>query len=69
MLPGPDYIYECPKCQNHVVRGSLTSGNTFGQKLFSDGKTIAPMLPRFPDLTKCPKCKTIFWMHKVKEVG
>ena len=45
------------------------SGNTFGAKLFSDGKRIAPMLPEFPDLTKCKKCDTIFWLSKLKEIG
>ena len=45
------------------------SGNTFGAKIFSDGKRIAPMLPEFPDLTKCKKCDTIFWLSKLKEIG
>lgn len=45
------------------------SGNSFGAKIFSDGKRIAPMLPEFPDLTKCKKCDTIFWLSKLKEIG
>lgn len=45
------------------------SGNTFDAKIFSDGKTNAPMLPDFPDLTKCKKCNTIFWLSKLKEIG
>jgi len=44
------------------------SGNTFGAKIFSDGKRIAPMLPEFPNLTKCKKCETIFWLSKLKEI-
>lgn len=69
MLPGPTYIYECPNCGNLLSNESLMSGNTFDSKLFSDGKTIAPMLPEFPDLTKCKKCNTIFWLSKLKEIG
>ena len=69
MIPGPNYVYKCPNCGNLLTKGSLNSGNTFGGKLFSDGKRIAPMLPEFPDLTKCKKCNTIFWLSKLKEIG
>ena len=69
MLPGPDYIYKCPKCSNLLKRGSLMSGNTFGAVLFSDGKQVAPMLPDFPNLTKCKKCDTILWLSEMKEIG
>jgi hypothetical protein len=69
MIPGPDYIYKCPNCGKYLKIGSLMSGNTCGAKLFSDGKRIAPMLPDFPDLTKCKKCDTIFWLSDLKEVG
>ena len=69
MLPGPFYIYKCPSCGSLLSRGSLMSGNTFGAKLFSDGKMITNMLPEFPDLTKCRKCNTIFWLSKLKEIG
>ncbi|MCL2329246.1 MAG: hypothetical protein FWC39_12145 [Bacteroidetes bacterium] len=67
--PGPDYIYECPKCSNLLKKGSNNSGNTFGSTLYSDGKMIAPMLPEFPNLTKCKKCDTILWLSEMKEVG
>lgn len=69
MLPGPDYIYKCPHCGNLIARGSLMSGNTFGSKLYSDGKRISPMLPEFPLITKCRKCDTIFWLNKLPKVG
>jgi tetratricopeptide (TPR) repeat protein len=69
MLPCPDFIYQCPHCGNYLKRGSLMSGNTFGAKLYSDGKQVAPMLPDFPNLTKCKKCNTIFWLSDLKEVG
>jgi hypothetical protein len=45
------------------------SGNTCGATLFSDGKQIAPMLPEFPNLTKCKKCDTILWLSEMKEIG
>jgi hypothetical protein len=69
MLQGTNYVYKCPKCDNLITKGSLTSGNTFGAKLYSDGKSIAPMLPEFPDLIKCKKCDFIFWLSKSKEIG
>lgn len=69
MLPGPNYVYECPKCKYLLYSRSIGSGNTFGAKMFSDGKRIALMLPEFPDLTKCPKCNAMFWLSKMKEIG
>ncbi len=69
MLPGPNYIYQCPKCGNLLSNGSLSSGNTIGAQVFSDGKRIAPMLPEYTDLTKCKSCNTIFWLSKLKEIG
>ena len=69
MLPGPNYVYKCPNCGNLLTKGSLMSGNTFGAKIFSDGKRIAPMLPVYPKITKCKKCNTIFWLSKSKEIG
>jgi hypothetical protein len=69
MMPGPDYVYQCPNCGNLITCGSLSSGNTFGAKIYSDGKRIAPMLPEFPDLTKCRKCNSIFWLSKLKKGG
>jgi len=68
MLPGPDTIYQCPQCDNFISVGSLMSGNTFGAKLYSDGKHVAPMMPEFPKITRCSKCKTIFWISKSKKI-
>ena len=69
MIPGPIYVYECPNCGNPIKMDSLTSGNTFGEKIFSDGKSIDFMLPDEPDLTKCKQCDTMFWLSKLKEIG
>lgn len=68
MLHGPNHYYKCPNCDNLLTKGSLISGNTFGATRFSDGKMIAPMLIEFPDLTKCNKCDTIFWLCKIEEI-
>ena len=65
MLPGPNYIYKCPSCGNFIKIGSLISGNTYGAKLYSDGKRVAPMMPEFPDLTKCKKCNAILSKNKI----
>ena len=69
MKYGPNYIYECPNCGNLIQSRSLMSGNTFDAELYSDLKRIAPMLPEFPDLTDCKKCRNIFWLSKTKNIG
>lgn len=69
MIPGPNYIYQCPQCENLISCESIASGNTFGSRQYSDGKRVAPYLPDYPVITKCKKCNTIFWINKLKEVG
>lgn len=69
MLLGPTYVYKCSNCDNLLQKGSIISGNSIGAKLYSDGKLIARMFPDFPNLTKCKKCDTIFWISKQKEIG
>jgi len=60
MIPGPTLIIPCPQCGHQSKKRTLISGNTFGAELWSDGKQIAPMLPRFPWLVKCKKCGQFF---------
>jgi hypothetical protein len=69
MRYGPNEIYTCPQCGNLIQNKSLMSGNTFDAELYSDGKRIAPMLPEFPNLTDCKKCRNIFWLSKTKKIG
>ena len=64
MLPGDYNIYKCPECEHLISVPTLMSGNTFGGKSYSDGKMIAPMMPSYPDISKCPKCKTIYWLDQ-----
>ena len=66
---GPNLYYKCPKCGKTSFNGSLLSGNTSGAKFFSDGKTIAPMLPEFPAIIKCKNCKTFYWLNDENQIN
>ncbi len=66
---GGNFVYKCPTCGNLIQRGSIMSGNSFGAKVYSDGKVIARMLKEFPELTQCKKCENFFWISKSEEVG
>ncbi len=68
MILGPIKIYKCPNCDNKFSKKSLISGNTFGGRFYSDGKSIAPMLPSFPNLTKCEKCGAFIWFSKMEVI-
>ena len=63
MILGPVLNFECPRCKNIMSKKSLISGNNFGAKGYSDGKEIAPMLPKFPVITKCSDCGALFWLN------
>lgn len=69
MKYGPNYLYECPNCGNLIQNRSLMSGNTIDAELYSDLRRIAPMLPEFPNMIECKKCRNIFWLNKTKEIG
>jgi hypothetical protein len=69
MIPGPNLVYECPKCKRTVWRESLISGNTLGSTLYSDGKRISPMLPEFPFIAKCKECNTFYWLDNKNRIG
>jgi len=69
MLPGPDIVIECPKCKEPARVFTLISGNTIGARRWTDGKMIAPMLPRAPEVTKCKRCGSYFWIADAKEIG
>ena len=60
MKPGPTLIIPCPQCGHRGKKRTLCSGNTFGAELWSDGKQIARMLPEFPWLVRCKKCRKFF---------
>ena len=64
MIPGTAQILTCPHCHAHKEVMSLMSGNTFGQQLWSDNKSIAPMLPRVSFVQQCPKCKGYYLMSR-----
>lgn len=50
----------CPFCGKQKELLSIASGNTFGAVLWSDGKQIAPMLPKVSPVQKCPRCKNYY---------
>jgi hypothetical protein len=56
MLAGPDQIVACPHCKALAKYMTLMSGNTFGARVWTDGKQDAPMLPHPPAVVKCRQC-------------
>lgn len=69
MLPAPAQLYACPFCGKTKPMLSLMSGNTFGGELWSDGRTIYPMLPRISAIQKCPNCGKYSLFEKWKDTG
>lgn len=64
MKPGPARILTCPYCGANKKVLRLLSGNTFNQVIWSDYKTIAPMLPKVSFVQKCPSCGGFFLMSR-----
>ena len=69
MLPAPAQLYKCPHCGKTKPMFSLMSGNTLDGELWSDGRTIYPMLPRISAIQKCPSCGKYSLFEKWENTG
>jgi hypothetical protein len=71
MLPGPTHILQCSECSRCFKRGTLSSGNNFGRKYWTDGEFTGSRFYAPPQLVKCPHCQMIIWLqdqNKVNEI-
>jgi hypothetical protein len=69
MIPGPDQIVACPNCEALAKYMTLISGNNFGVRVWTDGKQVAPSLPRPPAVVKCHHCAECYWLADARKVG
>jgi hypothetical protein len=69
MTPGPTVIRRCSACSKLIAQHTIASGNTFGAKLWTDGKRRAPMLPEQPWLVKCGHCSALVWIDEQEKLG
>jgi hypothetical protein len=69
MTPGPTIIRECSACGKHIAQDTIASGNTFGARFWTDGKSDAPMLPDQPWLVRCGHCGALVWIDEQRQVG
>ncbi len=58
MILGPTLFLRCinDTCNHLFKSSSYQSGNTFGSRVYSDGKVYSPMLPKETEYSKCPNC-------------
>ena len=69
MTPGPTIIRKCSICGELIAEYTINSGNTFGARFWTDGKTDAPMLPDAPWLVKCKHCEELLWIDEQEQIG
>ena len=69
MTPGPTIIRECFTCGKLIAQQTINSGNNFGARFWTDGKSDAPMLPDQQWLVKCQHCGTLVWIDEQMKVG
>jgi len=69
MIPGPNKIIECPHCRALHKYRTLLSGNTFLGTVWTDGYASFPMMPTVPEVTKCRKCDSIFYLREAVVIG
>lgn len=64
MIKDNSKIVKCPYCGAKKELLSLVSGNTIGATQWSDGKMVAPMLPRVSPVQKCAQCGKYYLEYK-----
>lgn len=69
MTRGPDQIIACPKCNNLAWHMTLASCNTFGERVWTDGKRVFPYFPRLPEVVKCRNCAECYWLAEAAVIG
>lgn len=69
MTPGPNLIRRIPASRNLVKFATINSGNTCGMRSWTDGRSIAPMLPESPWLRIHPATGELFWSDETEEVA
>lgn len=69
MLPGPIIIKKCPDCSGLIKEDTTWSGNTFGAKIWTDGKKDTLMFIEQSWLAKCPHCDFLLWTDELQVVG
>ena len=69
MIPGPVQVIACPHCGALATHGTMMSGNTVGEEIWTDGMRFAPMLLFAPAVAECEKCKKPFWLQDARTVG
>lgn len=69
MLPGKSIILKCSACKKLIEQETISSGNTFGARYWTDGKEDTPMLPDAPQFVKCGHCATLIWIDEQLKVG
>ena len=58
-------VKQCPHCKKLLGVFNQSSGNTFGGKYWTDGKSLFPMLIQYESLVKTNCCKKLVWLDRL----
>gem|GEM_PF-2315715 len=65
MIFGDPVVYYCPHCKKPMKMTTYRSYTVHRSEIYSDGFSAGR--PHFaPNLAKCPRCKKLFYRHRVK---
>lgn len=68
-IPAPPQIIKCPGSEEVRQVPGWRSGNTFGRELWTDGYVLAPMMPSFPQISRCGNAGPMFWVEDLPKLG
>jgi len=65
---GPNQVVLCPHCKGPGQYMTMLSGNTFGARAWTDGRTDAPMMLKPPAVVMCRHCARCYWLEAAERV-
>lgn len=62
-------IYQCNSCKAFLSTVQIYGGVFLDNPVFSDGKSVEPLLPEIIEFSNCKCCGNYFWLDDLKEIG
>ena len=69
MMPGPERIIACPQCDKMVRHPALQTEESYGARVWTDGKQESIDSPEPPQVVRCSGCQEIYWLEDGRVQG
>jgi hypothetical protein len=69
MLSGTEIVVACPHCGAFARLLAMVPEESYGAKVWTDGKMEGPLVPEHPSVVICSGCADFYWSEEAQRVG